>query len=83
MAEYKETTEDRATRLFFELKKSGSIDVSAEVITRTLKEEQKITRHACAEVVMGISSERAVHISWNMAIHEAHQAIMNVNTEKE
>lgn len=65
-----------------------SVGTVQEKVLEALKEQDKITRHACAKEVFEIGVLDCEPTgSWEKGFHQAslsiHQAIMNVNIEKE
>lgn len=80
--------EERARELLYAIKYTAITEESTARIIEALKEEQKITRHACADKSMMIPKDYdKKSAEWTNGFIDAtkmiHAAIMNVNTEKE
>lgn len=73
--------EELRKKLKHRIKETG--DFGTPAIIAALQEQDKITRHACAEAVLALPKQRAVNESnWDVIdINQASAACMNVRTK--
>jgi hypothetical protein len=70
------TAEERAKELLYAIKHADTENECLSRIIESLKEQDKITRHACADSVLALQFELS-NFKAVVDMDDAHQAIMN------